>query len=208
MGYTKPQIYNLAFGALLLSRQTTDPSTDPSNEVSVLNTHYQTAFDGALEDMDLDSTSTRATLALAVSEPMPYWSYGYTYPSDCVALRRLEPASACTPIDNKRSHVPKLVRIVSGDKLIVTNEADAIAEYISNSVPLSTLAPHAGLAIAYYLAWLAAPLIAGKGSRTLRNDVWEKYVLAKAQAQDQDRRENANFYADGVDSEFVNVRIT
>jgi len=208
MGYTKPQIYNLAFGALLLSRQTTDPATDPSNEVKVLNTHYQTALDGALEDMDLDSTSTRATLALSVSAPMPYWNFGYTYPADCVALRRLEPEASYTPIDNRRSHVPKLVRIVSGAKLILSNEENAIAEYISNVVPLSTLSPHGGLAVAYYLAWLSAPLIAGKGSRTLRNDVWEKYVLAKGQAQEQDRRENANFYADGVDSEFVNVRIT
>lgn len=208
MGYTKPQIYNLAFGALLLSRQTTDPDTDNSNEVSVLNTHYQTAFDGALEDMDLDATSTRATLALSVSDPIPYWNYGYTYPSDCVVLRRLEPTAAYTPIDNRVSHVPKLIRIHSGAKLILTNEVDAIAEYISNAVPLSSLAPHAGLAIAYYLAWLSAPLIAGKGSRTLRKDVWEKYVLAKGQAQDQDRRENFNFHADGVDSDFVHARIT
>jgi len=208
MGYTKPQIYNLAFGALLLSRQTTDPTTDNSNEVAVLNTHYQHAFDACLEDMDLDATSTRATLALSVTDPVAYWNYGYTYPSDCVVLRRLEPAAAYTPIDNKRSHVPKMVRIHSGAKLILTNQATAVAEYISNAVPLSSLGAHAGMAIAYYLAWFSAPLIVGKGSRTLRKEIWEKYVLYKGQAQDQDRRENFNFHEDGVDFEFVNVRIT
>ncbi len=201
--YTKAQIFNLALGALLLSRRIIDTDTETSNENTVLNTHYDTAFRATLEDLDLDGTASQKVLALIEEDPIEFWKYAYTYPSDCLFLRRIQSSAV---IDTRATHIPKRVAIHKGDKVIFTNQEDAIIEYISTDVPLSALTATTGLAIAYRLAMLSAPLITGKGAAKLVADIQAKYLIAKAEAQEQDRRENFNFNEDNVDSEFVAAR--
>jgi len=204
MSYTKEKIYNLAFGLLLLQRQTADTATDTSNEVKVLNTHWDIALETALTDMDLGSTSSDATLALIRTNPTDDWLYSYTYPATCVHLRRIK-SSALK--DNKTTRILLRVLTVSGVKTIYTNEVNAVAEIIPNNVSIATLGADAVLCIAARLAILGAPLIVGRGARTLREEIEKKYVVAKAEAQERDHRENFNFDDDIVDSEFVQARM-
>lgn len=203
--YSKAQIYNLALGALLLTRQISDTDTDLSNECKVLNIHFDTAFRATLEDLDCDSTSTQAPLALIATCPVKDWKYAYLYPVDCAFLRRIQ---SCYRTDNRYSHIPKLTRILNNQKVILTNQCDAIVEYISVNVPLPTLSANIAMAIAYKLALLSAPLIAGKGSVQLRAQIQQLYISTKAEAQAMDRNENFNFTDPAVDSEFVAVRTT
>lgn len=201
--YTKAQIYNLALGALLLSRQVVDPATENSNEVIVLNTHWETAFFSTLQDLDLDSTSTLITLELIEENPISLWEYAYKYPTDCAFFRRLY--SECHK-DNRASHIPKRIASHNGDKVIFTNEPSAVAEYISKTIDISDLTAPTAMAVAYRLAFLAAPLNVGKGAKTLRESIQNNYILSKSEAQELDRRENMNFYDPEVDSEFVYAR--
>lgn len=201
--YTKAQIFNLALGAMLLSRRITNTETETSNENVVLNTHYDVAFRATLEDLDLDSTSTEATLALIEVDPVTQWKYAYAYPTDCAFLRRIKSEYK---LDCRYTHIPKRVAIHEGAKVIFTDQEDAIVEYVSYDVPLSTLSATVGLAIAYRLAILAAPLVTGKGAAKLVTDIQAKYMVAKAEAQEQDRRENFNFVDEAIDSEFVAER--
>lgn len=203
--HTKAGIFNLALGALLLRRRISDPDTDTTNEGVVLNTNYDIAIRSTLEDLDLDATSSQVTLELIEADPNDIWGYSYKYPSDCVFLRRIQ---STVEIDNRETHIPRRVTMKSGQKCIFTNQVDAIAEYISKDVALSMLSPNAGLAIAYKLAILAAPLIVGKGSQKLREEIQKKYIIVKAEAQEHDRRENTNFVDPEVESEFVNVRLS
>ena len=205
MAVTKAKIYNLALGALLLQRQTSDPDTDVSNEVKVLNTHWDTALEDALSDMDLDSTSEDVTLALIESDPTDDWSYSYAYPTTCVHFRRIKSFALK---DNKTTRVKLRILIDSDVKVIYTNEVDAVGEIISNGLPLSALSSSAALCIAYRLAVLGAPLIVGKGAKTLRKEIGDKYIIAKAEAQEKDHRENFNFDDDTVNSEFVEERLS
>lgn len=201
--YTKASIFNLALGALLLQRQIENPETDRSNECKVLLNHYDTAFRSALQDMDLDSTSSQITAELVEEGPNDLWLYSYKYPSDCVFLRRIQ---SLADIDNRTTHIPKRVTVKDGQKVVYTNQSEAIFEYISKDVPLSSLSASAGLAIAYRLAILAAPLVTGKGAKTLMEQIKDKYVVAKAEAQEIDRLENFNFVDPSVESEFVEAR--
>ena len=202
--YSKAQIFNLALGALLLNRRIINTDTDTSNERAVLNTHYDTAFRATLEDLDLDSTSTQADLELIEETPTDHWTYAYKYPSNCALLRRIQSGSI---MDNRSSHIPKRVAIHDGAKVIFTNQAQAIAEYISDEVPLSTLSATAGLCVAYRLALMSAPLVTGKGAAKLIDSIQKQYVITKAEAQEQDRRENFNFEDDTTQSEFVEARV-
>ncbi len=202
--YSKAKIFNLALGALLLSRRIIDTETETGNEVKVLNTHYDVAFRATLEDLDLDSTSTQAVLELIEENPNDLWGFSYKYPTNCAFFRRIQ-----SPVvtDNRSTHIPKRVAIKDGKKCIFTNQVDAVIEYISYDVPLGTLSATAGLAVAYRLAMMASPLVTGKGSKTLMDSIQKMYVMTKAEAQEQDKKENFVFNDPETDSEFVQARI-
>lgn len=203
--YSKPQIWNLALGALLLSKQIIDVDTDMSVEAKVLRTHWDMSFRQTLQDLDLDSTASQATLELIEEDPTTLWSYSYKYPTDCSFFRRI----VSTVIkDCKSTHIAKQIGLRYGVKVILTNESEAVADYISHSVSLSSLSASAGQAIALRLAYNCGPLIVGKGAPALRKSIWEQYVVAKAEAQEHDRLENFNFDDEVIQSEFVAERLS
>lgn len=203
--FTKAQIFNLALGALLLQRRVIDADSDTSNEGKVLQTHWPTAWASALQDMDLDGTSTQLTLELIAENPNDLWTYAYKYPVDCVFFRRIQ---SLAQTDNRRTHIAKRVGVHSGQKVIFTHASEAVGEYISINTPFTALNSSAGLAVAYRLAILSAPLITGKGAEKLRKDLEERYIVLKAEAQEQDRRESFVFNDEYVESEFVDTRLS
>lgn len=200
---SKAKIFNLALSALLLQRRIVNTDTDTSNEGKVLESHYEVAFMSALEDMDLDSTSSIITLELLEEEPNDLWYYAYKYPRRCAFLRRLVSGVVT---DTRSTHIDKRVAIHEGQKVIFTNQMEAKAEIIMNDIPLSSLSSTAIIAISLRLAVLSAPLIVGKGADKLMKSLEGRYILAKADAQDHDRRENMNFLTDEEESEFVAAR--
>lgn len=205
MAYTKAGIYNLALSALLLGKEVVDTTTDKSNEVRVLNIHWDTALGSTLKDLDLDILSAPVTLELIEELDEGLWTYVYRYPTNCGLLRRIE---SCALTDTSRTHIAKRVGVYEDEKVIFTNEAEAIAEIIPKDISLALLNENAALAIAYKLAWLSAPLITGKGARSLRQEIWAAYLIAKSEAQEDDRRENFNYEADATRSEFVAERLS
>lgn len=201
--YTKAKIFNLALGALLLSRQIENTDTDTSKECKVLNTHWDTAFRATLEDLDLDSTATQADLELIEEDPNDLWNYSYKYPSKCVFFRRIQ---TTVLTDTRATRVPLRISVKDGIKVIFTNAEEAVGEYIPHDIPLSSLSANVGLCIAYKLAILSAPLVTGKGAAKLREEIQKNYTIAKMEAQEQDQRENMNFLDDDTESEFVAAR--
>ena len=203
--FSKEKIYNLALGHLLLNRRVTSADTDESNEVTVLNDHYDVAFEQTLADLDLDSMSEPITLELVTTDPNDFWGYVYKYPPRCAFFRRIQ-----SPVlkDSRSTHLAKRVGLYNGQKSIFTNEADAIAECIVNDVPLGSLAASVGLCISYKLAVLASSLITGKGSKDLKASIEKQYIVAKAEAQERDQLENFVYTDEATESEFVYERTT
>lgn len=202
--YSKAKIFNLSLGLLLLTRDIKNPETDKSNECKVLNTHWDAAFSSALEDMDLDATSSEINLTLITRDPNTNWAFAYRYPDKCAFFRRIQ---STVDRDNRSTHVLRKVRIYNGVKAIFTNEAEAIAEYIPTDLHISILSPNAGLCVAARLAELSSALIVGKGAKDLRNEIVAKYAMFKAQAQAHDKKENFNFEGFEEESEFVQTRL-
>lgn len=203
---TKAQIFNLALGALLLQRQIVNPDTDTSNEGKVLTTWYDIAFRSAIADMDLDSTSTLLTAELVARCPIKHWDFAYKYPSNCAFFRRIQ---SCQPgPDGRYTAVPKHVAMFNGQKVVFTNQCEAVFEVVTFDFHISSLTASAALAIAYRLAVLSAPLATGKGAQKLIQDIAKSYQVAKAEAQAIDERENFNFNSEAVESEFVAARLS
>lgn len=207
--FSKVELYNISLSALLLTRQLVDTTTENSNAKKVLDQFYNIALYSTLEDLDLDSTSTKVALELVTDEPAaPYnelWNYIYKYPNNCVLFRGI---FSGYHKDTRKSHVPKAVEMYAGSKAVLTSEVNAVGMYIPKDVDLGSLTPMTGLAVGYRLAALSAPLIVGKGALKLKEAIEEKYKFYKAEAQEQDRLENHNFHEDWVESEFVEARMT
>lgn len=201
--FTKTKIYNLALSALLLTKQIADADSDSSVECRTLNVHWDMAFTSTLEEMDLDSTSSQKNLELITADPNKLWKYAYKYPTDCAFFRRLQ---SCVRKDVRSTQIAKRVSILNGQKVIFTDEHQALIEYIPNNISPTLLSANAALAVSFRLAMLASPLVAGKYTLKLRQDIERGYGLAVANAKEQDRLENANFDSDEEMSEFVEAR--
>lgn len=201
--HTKASIFNLALNALLLQRRIVDADTDSSNEAKVLRTNWDVAFWSTLEDLDLDSTSVQETLALVATDPNDDWGYAYKYPVKCAFFRRILSGEI---VDNRTTHIPKIVRIYNGERAIFTNEAEAVGEFISADMNPNLLSAQAGMAVALRLARMSSPLITGKGAQKLMESLEKQYIIAKTEAQEQDRRENFNYVDEAIESEFVEAR--
>lgn len=206
MSSTKTQVYNLALSALLLASEISDTETDESLEVTILNTHWDVALETTLKDLDLDSTSEEVTLELIETLPTDHlWTYAYKYPTNSAFFRRLK---SCVARDTKRTHIAKAVKIHEGVKVIFTDEATAVAEIIPKDVLIESLCSNAIMALAYKLAYLSAPLLVGKGAKTLRKEIKEDYIIEKIEAQESDSRENFVYEADHESSEWVQERLS
>lgn len=213
--YSKAKIFNLALQALLLKREIIDTASDKSNECAVLNQQYDVALASALADMDLDSTSSILNLEFVhdfTKDPIPnngrqgpLWKYAYKYPDKCAFFRRLV---SCNTIDDKFTHHAKRVAIYNNQKVIFTDVQYAIAELIPVDFPLQTLSAPGGITVAMRLAWQSAPLIVGKGAKSLREAIKNDYAMFKAEAQEIDSRESFSFQTDANMSEFVKVRMS
>lgn len=203
--FSKPKIFNLALSALLLAKEVSDTVTDTSNEVRILNTHYDIALESTIQDLDLDSLTMPITLELLATLTDEPWDYVYKYPSDCAFLRRIKSLQVT---DNRSTHISKRTGIYNGQKAVYTNEQEAVGDCVPKSIPLVALSSMAGMALAYRLAYLSAPLIVGKGSKALRESILLAYGVAKSEAQEHDAMENFNYEADDLRSEFVAARLS
>lgn len=203
--YSKEEIFNLTLSALLLQRRITNADTDQSTEAKVLRSVWDSALRSTLEDLDLDSTSSLLDLELITEKPNTLWLYAYKYPSNCAFFRRIV---SCVRKDSRSTHISKKVGVYQNERAIFTNQYQAVAEYIPSDLPLSVLSATAGLALSYRLANMSAPLVTGKGALNLLKLLDERYKIAKAEAQEQDRNENFNYDDAAVESEFVAARIS
>lgn len=206
MSYTKTKIYNLALSAMLLSRQVSDVESDTvTNEVRILNQFWEEALTSTLQELDLDGLSQELELELLATLDDDLWTYVYKYPSRCAFLRRLKSGART---DTSRTHIDKRTGIYNGQKVIFTNEYQAIAECITDDVTLNVLSSPAGLAVAYKLAFLSTPLTVGKGAKTLRQEIYQSYLISLGEAQELDKLENFSYDPAYVRSEFVAERLS
>lgn len=91
-----------------------------------------------LRELDPDFARYTATLILAgASSPVPPWAFEYAYPTDCVRLRQVRPPSGGYNVNDpqpiKSTVAFDMIGIVPR-KVILTNQANALAVYTTSNV--------------------------------------------------------------------------
>ena len=203
--YTKAEIFNLALSALLLDRQIVDADEDKTTEAKVLRKFWTPALKQTIQDLDLDRLTETKVLELYKENPNDLWAFAYKYPNNCATIRRIV---SCVREDTRQTKIDLRTGVLDGISVIYTNEYQASIEYIPSDIPLHAFSANAGLALAYRLAYLATPLVAGKGAQKIRQEILQLYMMYKQDAQEHDRMENMNFESDIVASEYVAERLS
>ena len=203
--FSKTRIFNLSLNALLLSAQVKEADTDQSTVAKTLRQFYDLSFNGALIDMDLDSTSDSIILVLKESLPNTRWDFVYEFPTRAVHLRRIE---SIHRRDDEQTFIAKKVSIHLGKPSIFTDQVDACGEFIVNDMDLNSMPENVGETIALRLAINAATLLVGKGAKSLKQTLKEDYVVSKSEAQEQDRNQNLNMQTDEQRSSWVKERLS
>lgn len=203
--YNKTDIFNLALSALYLQKRIADSETDVSNETKVMQLHWKAAYYGALTDLDLDHAAKIAALALVQEDPDDFWDYAYSYPTDCVFIRRIISRNIT---DDTENFIDRKVGTYNGEKVIFTNESQAKLEYISSDVLPQDLSVEAAMYVAYKLASLSLPLIVGKDSEQTYKLLEVKKAQAYADAKAKDAKETNIYQAEWYRSEFAKTRLS
>lgn len=202
--YTKTVLFNLASNMLLLQREFTNADEDTVKEAKVLRTVWLPSLYSALEELNLNRTMQTATLELLAEAPNDLWDFAYKYPANCAFLRRIV---SSVRRDDESTLIDKGTGTIGSDTVIFTDEAQASIEYIPKDLPLTSLNTHAGLFVAARLAFMAAPLLMGKGAAAIRKSLKEDSALFKFEAQQMDTEENTSYESPAKQSGFVRARL-
>jgi hypothetical protein len=116
--------------------------TDATDAAQAANVIYAPTVQLMLREIEPDFARFTAALAVAITPPSyPPWAFEYIYPADCVRLRQVRPpagglGSLVDPNDPQpiRANVAFDVIAAVNTKVILTNQADALAVYTSLTV--------------------------------------------------------------------------
>ena len=201
--YTKTKLFNLTLNMLLLKKEVANSEED-SADARTLRTTWDAALFSTLAKMDLNRTKETKDLELLVNEPNDLWLYAYKYPSNCLRIRRLVSTERK---DDESTKIEYETGLYNGQSVIFTDEYQAVIEYIPNDFALSNLNVHGGLAVAAKHAYLAAPLLIGKESIKIRQQLKEDFTIYVLEAQELDSSENLTFDSPALLSPLVRARL-
>lgn len=122
--------------------------------------NYGETRDALLKQEDWDFAERNVTATQSGSSPPPGWAYAITYPSDCLKVRYVLPATVPTPNNDPRPTLFDDVNVAgsSSTRIIVSNTFPATVRYTGQILDISqwdvgfTDALVAALAVRFALA--------------------------------------------------------
>lgn len=160
--------------------------TESSAEARACNRVYETARDETLGSFPWPFSRRQAALGLVskkgdANHPSSEYTYAYRYPADCLQLRKI---LSGLRIDARETRVSYDLLADEAGTLIMTDRADAVAEYTS------TLGQNPGRwtadfqkALAYYVAYLIAPRLTKGDPFKMGDKCYQLYQRALAGAR-------------------------
>lgn len=199
---TSTEIANLALSHLGAGVTIADIDSEESAEALACRAFYDQARKQTLRDFAWPWATKFADLGLVASSPTDEWAYEYTYPADCVKMRRIFSGARN---DSRQSRVPYRVVYGTASTSIYTDVASATAEYTVDVDPSTgRITDDAVMVISLRLAAYIAPRVTAgdpfkMGARALQLYMAE-LAMARANAVQDEQQEEP------VESEFIRGR--
>ncbi len=168
---SKTTICNMALSHVGVGKQISDVDTEESEEARACLAYYDSALKATLRDHYWPFANKIAALAVVEEEPNEEWLFSYTYPSDCVSLRRIQSG---VRNDTREARAPFRIMNDSGPKIFCDIE-DAIAEYTMHVTNVGTYPPDFILAFSVRLAIYLVPRLSRGDPFKMRRELAAQY---------------------------------
>lgn len=181
--------------ALTRAGCTTISSLDEAtNEARQCKLEYESIRDQVLRAYPWSSATKIVALALT-NEKIPGWQYAYSYPADCLLMRKVYSAEhayiyssgsdhlCLHDIDNKRK-----VIMTSSGRVVLSNIDSAYAEYTFRNTNTESYDPELINSIAWALSYAIS--VSLTGNKELREHLYKLYVESVQSAHLSDKIEN------------------
>ncbi len=188
---TSTEIANLALSHLGAGVTIADLDTEDSAEARACRAFYAQARQQTLRDFAWPWATKFADLGLLEEEPTDEWDYSYTYPSDCLRMRRILSGSRN---DSRQTRVAYRVVYGTAGAEIYTDMEDAVVEYTQDITDTDRIPSDATMAISLRLAAYIAPRVTGgdpfkMGARAMQLYMAELAIARANAVQDEQAEE-------------------
>lgn len=180
---SEADIANMALSHLGVTRRLTSLS-DNTEAASACSLFYATVRDEVLRAFPWPFATVEAELTLVedlTSDDDAEWGYSYRYPTDCVRFLRIRSGYGRQETNATRVRY-RVIRDTTG-RLILTDQEDAIAEYVKQITTTTEFSPDFVTAVSYRLAGAIAPALTSGDPNRLGLRALQLYDLAIRSAQ-------------------------
>jgi hypothetical protein len=196
------EIANFALGHIGVNSEIQDLETEQSREAKAIRRFWDNCLQQMFEDHPYGFATKFADLTLIEEDPNTDWLYSYTYPTDCVYIRKiLSGVNVTTPADP----IDYKVGFNDDGRLILTNQEDAAIEYTRVVQDFDKMPAYFKMAFSYRLAMYIAPSLTSGDPFKIKQDCEKGYLFETSKAEANSINEESN--DPDVDSEFVRARI-
>lgn len=186
MADTPEDICNLALSHVDSEGTIEDLDPGLGEEERVCNLFYSICRRQVLSSHPWGFATKQVALSLStLTTPVDTrWEYAYQYPSDCLKFERL------INVADPDVKLPHKVINHDGDKVILTNEEDALGEYIIDVTDVTRFDPMFEMSLSYWLAaHIATPLT---GSEQKRQNALTMYAQVHPGTKAKDANEDTD----------------
>jgi len=199
---SKTFVSNLALSHLGIGSEIQSFTSDSSKEAKACRQFFDIALDEMLRDFVWPFCTKVATLALVEENPTSEYRYAYSYPVDCLDIRKI---LSGIRNDTRQSRVHYRVVAGSSGNLIYTDAELAEIEYTSKvGQDPARWFPDFTMAFSYRLAAYIAPRVTAGDPFKVGQTTMQMFQLsikkAAANARNEEQAEQQ------PDSEFINAR--
>jgi hypothetical protein len=166
----------------------TNFSTGTTIQDRAINRFFNQTKHEILRMHDWSFAKKVAALTDQATDPNEFWRYSYTYPTDCLFVRRLRwyVAGPGARIDSETNRIAYEIDQNQGKIFTDLDDDDGYLEYTENVSTYAEIPADFGLAWSYLLAARIAPAVAGLEKNTLFDFCMKMhgYAMGIAQAND------------------------
>lgn len=212
-------ICNNALSLLKTGLQLTSFASDQTQAGKACRQFYVLARDEAFGDYPWNFCTMTAALANPIENPTTKWSFSYTYPSDCLMLRRIIPIVQTANTDPnstiasnalflgtsspKQDSAQSLIQFEIQAGLVYTDAENAVAEYTYRNTDETTWPAKFVMGFSMLLASYLAPRLTDGDPWNISEKLTSRAQAKLAEARSHSANERAILRPD---SEFTRMR--
>ncbi len=197
---SETSICNMALSHIGQGEEITNLTTEKSAAASACRRFFDVARDATLIDFQWNFARSFQTLSLIEESPNDEWDYSYTYPTDCLFIRRVLSGYRQ---DTEATRIPFLISSNDAGRIIYTDQSSAEIEYTKKITDTNMFPINFQLALSYRLAILITPRLRAGDPFKLQQILTQFY----AQSIDQARKTSHSESQDDIPHDNIFVRM-